>query len=67
MASWIDDYGQSGDRDEVAGIENFEGTRAEVLAWARTRPAARSVIPGGTGWMPLPDDDNDDDKLRGDA
>jgi len=66
VASWIDEFEQPNPDGEIAGIEDFHGTRDEVLAWARSRPAAQRLIPSGDGWIPLPDNDNEV-HLRGDA
>lgn len=63
-ASWIDQYDRPNERDESFGAEDFDGTRAEVLAWARSRPAAQHLLAGEHEWEPLPDDDNDV-RLRG--
>ncbi len=65
-ASWVDDFGQPNERGEIAGVEDFEGTQAEVLAWARNQPAAHRLVPGKNGWIPLPDNDSDI-RLQGDT
>lgn len=61
VARWVDEYGEPGEHGEVVGIETFEGSRAEVLAWARAQPAKARVMPveSDPGWVPLPDDDAD--------
>jgi hypothetical protein len=58
-ARWIDEYDEPGVHGQLAGTESFEGTRAEVLAWARARPARVRVMPVEVDpyWVPLPDDD----------
>jgi hypothetical protein len=66
VATWIDDYGGPNDRGEIAGVTDFEGTRADVLAWARAQPAAYRLMPGEAGWIALPDDDKDV-LIRGDT
>jgi hypothetical protein len=57
-ASWIDEYDRPNENGEVYGAEEYEGagTRADVLSWARSRPAASRLI-GENGWKPLPDND----------
>ncbi|WP_428964592.1 hypothetical protein [Micromonospora fluostatini] len=58
-AKWIDELpgGQS------AGVEEIEGTRDEVLRWARSRPAAALVVPVEREpyWVPAPDNDDEID------
>lgn len=60
-AQWIDEFPEPDEHGEMAGIENFEGSRAEVLAWARSRPARVRMMPVEADpiWVPLPDDDAD--------
>ncbi|MEV0271143.1 hypothetical protein AB0H43_20375 [Hamadaea sp. NPDC050747] len=65
VAEWVDDYGQPNADGEVAGVVRFDGTRQQVLDWARAQPAAERLIPGGDGWIALPADDTDV-RLRGD-
>ncbi|MGX4655240.1 hypothetical protein ACWCHM_16215 [Micromonospora sp. SCSIO 07396] len=58
-AKWVDEMpdGQS------AGVEEFEGTRDEVLRWARSRPAALIVVPVEREpyWIPAPENDDEID------
>jgi hypothetical protein len=57
-AVWVDElFGNA------AGIDQIEGTRETVLAWARSRPAAAHLIPAADepGWAPMPDADDDID------
>jgi hypothetical protein len=58
-ATWIDEYDEAGEHRERVGTATFEGTRADVLAWARVQPAQARVMPieAYPGWAPLPDDD----------
>ncbi|MER6589468.1 MULTISPECIES: hypothetical protein [Micromonospora] len=58
FATWVDEI-----TADTAGIDQVEGTRETVLAWARSRPAAAHLMPaaGGPGWVPLPDTDDDID------
>lgn len=60
-AEWIDEFTEPDEHGEMAGIETFSGGRAEVLAWARSRPAQERMIPieADPIWVPLPDDDAD--------
>ncbi|RNH93508.1 hypothetical protein EEZ25_33235 [Micromonospora aurantiaca] len=56
VATWIDEI-----TGHTTGIDQLEGTRETVLAWARSRPAAAHLITAahGSGWVPLPDSDDD--------
>ncbi len=58
VATWVDEI-----NGHSAGIDQVEGTRDTVLAWARSRPAAAHLMPtaGGPGWVPLPDADDEID------
>lgn len=60
-AQWVDEFAEPDEHGELAGIEIFDGSRAEVLAWARSRPAQRRLMPveADPTWVPLPDDDAD--------
>jgi hypothetical protein len=60
-ARWVDEYEEPGEHGEAVGTETFEGTRAEVLAWARAKPAQTRLMPveAEQGWTPLPDADAD--------
>ncbi|GAA0396980.1 MULTISPECIES: hypothetical protein [Micromonospora] len=56
-AKWVDPLPGG----HTAGIEEIEGTRDEVLRWARSRPAAALVIPTEQEpyWVPAPDNDDE--------
>ncbi len=58
FATWVDEI-----TADTAGIDQVEGTRETVLAWARSRPAAAHLMSAadGPGWVPLPDADDDFD------
>jgi hypothetical protein len=60
-AQWIDEFDEPDENGELAGIENFEGSRNEVLAWARSQPARTRLMPTEADpvWVPLPEDDAD--------
>ncbi len=58
-ATWIDEFEEPNEHQEAAGVERFEGDRAEVLAWVRAQPAAQRLMPDGQGWVPLPDRDEE--------
>lgn len=65
VAEWVDDYGQPNEDGQIAGAARFDGTRQQVLDWARSQPAAQRLIPSGDTWLPLPTNDTDV-RLRGD-
>ncbi|MEV0611114.1 hypothetical protein AB0I61_32685 [Polymorphospora rubra] len=58
-ATWDDEPGDGG----PPGSQRFDGDRAAVLAWARSRPAAARLIatPERAHWRPLPISDEDGD------
>ncbi|MFI7075346.1 hypothetical protein [Micromonospora sediminicola] len=58
VAVWVDEI-----TGHTASIDRIEGTRDTVLAWARSRPAAAHLITAldGSGWVPLPDTDDEID------
>ncbi|MFB9238025.1 hypothetical protein ACFFWC_21115 [Plantactinospora siamensis] len=58
-ASWQDPFESPGPNGEPAGIEEVEGTREDVLAWVRRRPAAAFYLLSEPGPVPLPDRDDD--------
>ncbi|WP_143118647.1 hypothetical protein [Actinomadura madurae] len=55
VASWQEHYPAPRRDGAVAGVEDYEGTEKEVLAWARSRPAARFLIfsPHDDDYIPL--------------
>ncbi|MGP4022983.1 hypothetical protein [Actinomadura sp. 3N407] len=54
-ASWQEHYPAPRQDGAVAGVEDYQGTEKEVLAWARSRPAARFLIfsPQDDDYIPL--------------
>ncbi|MGC4744675.1 hypothetical protein ACLQ28_03265 [Micromonospora sp. DT201] len=58
-AKWVDELPDG----QMAGVESIEGSRDDVLRWARSRPAAERVIPSEQEpyWTPAPDNDDDID------
>ncbi|MEV4196723.1 hypothetical protein [Micromonospora globbae] len=56
VAAWIDEI-----PGHATGVDQIEGTRETVLAWARSRPAAAHLIPASDGpeWIPMPASDDD--------
>ena len=58
---WDDGYPpeQIEEGGPIAGSEDFEGSREEVLRWARSRPAAKFLIFSRTtnDYVPLPRDE----------
>lgn len=63
VATWLDPFPEQGDEPQVVGMETFEGSRDAVLAWARSRPAERVLVPTADDpyWIPLPERDEDVD------
>lgn len=55
VASWQEHYPAPRQDGAVAGVENCLGSEKEVLAWARSRPAARFLIfsPQDDDYIPL--------------
>ncbi|WP_328343659.1 hypothetical protein [Micromonospora sp. NBC_00421] len=58
-ATWVDEMPGG----QTAGVAGIEGTRDEVLRWARSRPAAALVVPVEREpyWIPAPDNDDEID------
>jgi hypothetical protein len=61
-AEWIDPYQQPNAAGEEYGYEAIESdNKVQVLAWARSRPAVDRQMITPTGWITLPDNDDDVD------